>query len=202
MKHTTLWDTVNYPNDPSDDRVQGDEWNESHTLESDENFLTDAQLALLLTLGNTRYTTSFDDSDLAAGILTVTHNLNFKFVHVTVYNNNDVRISPDDVDVSGGVNSCTVDLSGYGTLTGTWNVVVSSTSKTSYTTSFDNGDLVAGVLSVTHSLSKQYVHVTVYNNSDVRIRPDEIDVSGGANSCDIDLSGFGTLTGTWNVVIS
>lgn len=30
MKHATQWDTVNYPNDPADDRIQGDEWNADH----------------------------------------------------------------------------------------------------------------------------------------------------------------------------
>ena len=50
MKHTTQWDTVTYPNDPANDRIQGDEWNEAHALETDENFVTDAQLAIISTL--------------------------------------------------------------------------------------------------------------------------------------------------------
>ena len=32
MRHKTTWDTVTYPNDPADDRIQGDEWNEDHVL--------------------------------------------------------------------------------------------------------------------------------------------------------------------------
>ena len=30
MRHKTTWDTVTYPNDPADDRIRGDEWNEPH----------------------------------------------------------------------------------------------------------------------------------------------------------------------------
>jgi len=33
MKHKTQWNTVAYPNDPSDDRLQGEEWNERHVME-------------------------------------------------------------------------------------------------------------------------------------------------------------------------
>ena len=72
-----------------------------------------------------------------------------------------------------------------------------------YTVTFTDANLTAGVYSISnHGLQRQYVNVTVYNNNGVRIRPDDVDVSGGVGQVDIDLSGFGTLTGTWTVVIS
>ena len=47
IKHTHVVDIVTYPNDVTDPRVQGNEWNDDHTLGADENFVSDAQLAAL-----------------------------------------------------------------------------------------------------------------------------------------------------------
>ncbi len=67
---------------------------------------------------------SFGNVDLTAGVLTVTHNLNSEFPSsVIVWDNNSLIISPDDIE-STGVNTLTVDLSSYGTITGTWNVSI------------------------------------------------------------------------------
>jgi hypothetical protein len=63
---------------------------------------------------------------------------------------------------------------------------------------FDNGDLVAGVLTITHSagLAAPYtVMVTIFDNNAKQIIPDE--VTGATNSVAVDLSSYGTLTGTW-----
>lgn len=78
--------------------------------------------------------------------------------------------------------------------------VLSTGGSPTHTESFVNGDLVSGVLTVTHSLGNQYVHVTVSDNSDIMIEPDSITFTD-SNNLDIDLSSFGTLTGTWNVVV-
>jgi len=70
----------------------------------------------------------------------------------------------------------------------------------SYVDDFTNVDLVAGILTVTHNLGSKYCVVAVYNNNDKIIIPD--DVTGtDANTTTIDLSSFGTITGTWNVRI-
>ena len=74
-------------------------------------------------LGVPAFTQSFVDGDLSSGVLTVTHNLNSQYVSVTVYNNSDLIIIPDDVDAT-GANALTIDLTAYGTLTGTWQAVV------------------------------------------------------------------------------
>lgn len=70
-----------------------------------------------------------------------------------------------------------------------------------YNTTFDNGDLVAGVLTVTHNLGVSILHVTVYDNSNNQITPDEITVVD-TSSLTIDLSSYGTLSGTWNARVS
>ena len=70
----------------------------------------------------------------------------------------------------------------------------------SYTTSFVDGDLTAGILTVTHSLSEQYVLCQVYNDSDQLVVPDDITLSS-TSALAVDLSSFGTISGTWNVVV-
>jgi hypothetical protein len=69
-----------------------------------------------------------------------------------------------------------------------------------YQANFTNGDLVAGVLTVNHGLNSQYVSVTVYNNSNLIIIPDDVTASS-TTQCTIDLTSYGTLTGTWRAVI-
>lgn len=67
---------------------------------------------------------AFTNSALTSGLLTVTHNLGNKYVQVHVYDENDKRIMDVD-DVTGTTTTAaTIDLTSFGTLTGTWNVVV------------------------------------------------------------------------------
>lgn len=65
--------------------------------------------------------------------------------------------------------------------------------------SFTNASLTAGVLTVTHNLS-QYCKVAVYDNNNEEIIPDEVTASS-ATACTVNLVSFGTLSGTWNVVV-
>jgi len=63
---------------------------------------------------------------------------------------------------------------------------------------FVNGDLAAGVLTITHSagLAAPYsVMVVIFDNNNRQIIPDE--VTGATNSVAVDLTSYGTLTGTW-----
>jgi hypothetical protein len=71
----------------------------------------------------TSYRTDFDNTDLASGILTVTHSLAQKYVLVQVYNNSDKMIIPDNITLT-NTNSLSIDLGSFGTIAGTWNVVV------------------------------------------------------------------------------
>ena len=89
------------------------------------------------------YTTDFDNDDLTAGVLTVIHSLNDQFVYVTVYNGDDIQVLPDNITAT-DADTTTIDLSGYGTITGTWHVnifsgsVAVSTTSTSDSTSVDD----------------------------------------------------------------
>ena len=76
-----------------------------------------------INLGVPAFQLDFTNASLAAGVLTVTHNLNSQYVAVTVYNNSDLIIIPDDVTAT-STTVCTIDLTSYGTLTGTWRAVI------------------------------------------------------------------------------
>jgi hypothetical protein len=75
------------------------------------------------TVADTGYTTTFDNDDLSSGVLTVTHNLGNTYCQTQVFDNNSKLIIPDEITLT-GANTLTVDLSSYGTITGTWRVIV------------------------------------------------------------------------------
>lgn len=77
---------------------------------------------------------------------------------------------------------------------------VTFASSSAYRTSFTNGDLTVGVLSVTHNLGQKYVGVHIYDNNDKQIIPDEITLQS-TTALQIDFGSYGTLTGTWNLVV-
>jgi len=63
---------------------------------------------------------------------------------------------------------------------------------------FTNANLSSGILTITHSkgLSTPYtVMVVIFDNNNKQIIPDEI--TGATNTVAIDLSSYGTLSGTW-----
>ena len=74
--------------------------------------------------GGATYVMSFTNASLIAGILSVTHNLNNRVMHVDIYDNSYRVIIPDEIQ-STGVNTAQVDLSSYGTLVGTWYIRLS-----------------------------------------------------------------------------
>ena len=64
---------------------------------------------------------TFTNADLSSGILTITHSdgLSAPYtLHLTVSDNNYKQIIPDEVTF--GTNTITVDLTSYGTISGTW----------------------------------------------------------------------------------
>ena len=70
-----------------------------------------------------------------------------------------------------------------------------------YTTTFTNASLVAGILTVTHNLTATYGVCVIVNNSGKVVVPDQIDFSAASTSYfTVDLTTFGTLTGTWVVI--
>lgn len=65
-------------------------------------------------------TVSFTNGDLAAGVFTFNHALNFQFSIIQVYDNNNQVVTPDDITMT-DANNAAIDLSSFGTLVGTWN---------------------------------------------------------------------------------
>ena len=75
--------------------------------------------------GGNSYTDAFVNADLSSGILTVNHSLNTSVVHVTIYNDSNVQVTPDAITLT-DANNVAVDLSSFGVITGTWNAKVST----------------------------------------------------------------------------
>ena len=80
-----------------------------------------------------------------------------------------------------------------------------TSSTMSYYKSFTDGDLVAGILTVTHNLGHEYCSVTVFDNNKKIIIPGEVLLTG-VNTLTIDLSAEqaadgGAIAGTWKVVL-
>lgn len=67
---------------------------------------------------------------------------------------------------------------------------------------FTNGTLSGGILNVSHdwNLSAPFTTVvTIFDNNNKQIIPDQI--TGSDNSVDIDLTSYGSLTGTWGYTV-
>lgn len=77
---------------------------------------------------------------------------------------------------------------------------LTSSAATVYRSTFTNSSLITGILSVTHALGQKYVQVTIYDNNDKQIIPDEIMLQN-TTSLQVDLSSYVNLTGTWNIVV-
>lgn len=70
----------------------------------------------------------------------------------------------------------------------------------SYSANFTSASLTANVLTVSHNLGFQYPSVTIIDNNNRKIIPDEITFST-ANSLSVDLTSFATIPGTWHVSV-
>lgn len=69
-----------------------------------------------------------------------------------------------------------------------------------FRTTFTNSSLTGGVLTATHNLGNKLVTVQISDNNDKIVLPDEVTLTS-ATQASIDLTSFGTLTGTWSLVI-
>jgi hypothetical protein len=146
---------------------------------------------------------NFVNADLVAGVLTVTHSFGRQYIIVQVYDNDGLQITPDEIDLV-NTTTTTIDLTSFGALTGTWTAVLLDSGSTitnvsRHNRAFVNADLVAGVLTHTHSLNEQYVHIQVYDNTDKMIMPDSITLTS-ATIATIDLTSFGAIAGTWHSI--
>lgn len=70
----------------------------------------------------TVYRTSFTNSTLVSGVLTVAHGLGRKIVSIMIYDGSDRLIIPDQITCSSATTAI-VDLSSYGVLSGTYNLI-------------------------------------------------------------------------------
>lgn len=125
-------------------------------------------------------------------------------------NADDIQISPSYV---GQTSITTLGTIGTGTWQGTAIAVANGGTGASsaatarsnlsaagiYRLAFTNSDLVGGVLAINPGLGQQYGAAIVIDNSNKVIVPDDVTYSS-ATSWAIDLTSFGTLSGTWRVV--
>jgi len=145
---------------------------------------------------------TFVTGDLTSDKITITHNLDTEHPVVAVYDNSDNIMLPTEITYK-TVNTIELNFTDMTPLTGTYKVrVLGSTGTTgTFNQSFTNSDLSSGVLTASHNLSAKYVLVRIYDNDDKIIGADEYTATD-TNTLTIDLSTFGTITGTWNIVIS
>jgi hypothetical protein len=81
---------------------------------------------------------------------------------------------------------------------GTWTQIVSR-----YEDTFDNDDLIAGSgsLTITHSLSETHVCVALFDDSDNAVAGPDYLTPVDENNVTLVMKSFGTITGTWTVVV-
>lgn len=148
---------------------------------------------------NDTFTTTFGNGDLVAGVYTANHNLNYQYGTVIVYDNANKQVIPDDVTAS-TANSTNIDLTSFSPIAGTWTTTVVGGYNKTYTVTFTNASLVAGILTVLHGLNSQYSVVTIYDNTDKQVIPDDVTATSSTTST-IDLNSFGAIAGTWKVTV-
>lgn len=68
---------------------------------------------------------TFVDGDLTAGVFTFNHALNTRPVTIQVFDNNWRQVVPDGITLTDD-NNASIDLTSWGTLSGTWRVVASA----------------------------------------------------------------------------
>ena len=69
-----------------------------------------------------------------------------------------------------------------------------------YRQAFTAANIISGTVQFAHNLGQLYVQVTVYDNFNKVIIPEEI-TTVNSNIIDVDLKTFGTLVGNWHVVV-
>ncbi len=152
-------------------------------------------------IANTSFKQTFTDGDLTADKITITHNLSIAHPVVIVYDNSNNVIFPSEITYLTDA-TIELDFTGVTPLTGNYQVRVIGAIGTTGTflQSFTNSDLSSGILTATHSLNTQYVLVTIYDNNNIVIQANEFTATS-TTVLTVDLSAFGTITGTWNIRI-
>lgn len=141
----TIWNQTLYP-DPSNDPgmeivyVTGIAGNVFNIARAQESTTAAAHssgnaIQLLFTVGQmvehetqinaraTIYRLSFTNANLSSGALAVTHGLGNQIVTVQVYDNSNNQIIPDTINLV-DANNVTITLASYGSLSGTYNLII------------------------------------------------------------------------------
>jgi hypothetical protein len=139
--------------------------------------------------GEATYHRSFVNADLSTGVLTVTHNLGHTYVQVCVSNNSSKVVIPDDITFSSS-NALAIDLTSFGTLTGTWHVSVFDIggTMTTYDQSLNTTDsptFSQGNFTTTHTTTALVDHIGQHTASHRVIFDNE--ALFAPTSCGIDL---------------
>jgi hypothetical protein len=82
-----------------------------------------------------------------------------------------------------------------------WSAPQGGSSSASFGESFDNDDLVNGILEVEHNLNQSIVHCTLQNNLGRAFRPDFVEIVDN-NTIRIYMVSLGTITGTYKFLIT
>jgi hypothetical protein len=73
--------------------------------------------------GINSYVKSFTNSDLVGGVLTINHSLDSVYISVTVYKDDGYIIMPNQI-IATSTSVCTIDLSAYAPISGTWYAIL------------------------------------------------------------------------------
>ena len=131
------------------------------------------------TLLGAGYSVEFTSADLTVGVLTVSHNLLYKWNMVQIFDNNDVEVIPDGVTLV-DLNTLTVDLSSFSPITGTWHAIVAcGGGPNSYAGGYSHTQAVAlAEWVVEHDLGTEDIVVQVVDSATPNkiIEPQEIEI--------------------------
>jgi hypothetical protein len=109
------------------------------------------------------YSNAFTSASITAGILTIDHNLGSKYCVPIIWDNNSKVISPDDYTAV-TANQMTIDLTSFGTITGTWYITILSAGAT-----FNTGGVTIAANATGFSISGGTSSKTLNVTDDVSI---------------------------------
>ena len=130
-------------------------------------------------------------------IIASEHNNNFD----TIYNEFNGNITNANIDNAAAIAYSKLNLGGSIQSSDLASSVAMSATG-AFTDSTGGYSGATDILTITHSLGRQYVNVTIWDNNDIKVEPDDTTATSTSVTT-VDLSSFGgPLTGTWNWRIS
>lgn len=146
------------------------------------------------------YSRNFFDDQVDDGVFHINHNLNQPYPSVAIYNSDGVLVSPDSIEYVDS-NNLDVNLSGY-TIDGTWFVtVVGGENSVSSVHKFDESNLGAREMTITHGLGADTVHTSFFNNSGVSQDVNWVEQIDD-DTIKVQFPSSDTVQDTWHVNVS